>query len=153
SQDHISDEALEHSSTNIVPENSVLIVNRSGILKHKLPVGIAQRPMAINQDIKALVCAPNIYPMYLAHFLKASEQTVLGWVRATTADNFPIENLKQLEIALPSLAEQKRIATILDVADVLRGKRRAAIVKLDNLAQSIFIEMFGDPAENPHNFE
>jgi type I restriction enzyme, S subunit len=54
-----------------------------------------------------------------------------------------------LEIPLPPLAEQRRIASILDAADALRQKRRQALRLLDQLSQSIFIEMFGDPATNP----
>lgn len=51
-------------------------------------------------------------------------------------------------LLLPPLPEQRRIATILDKADALRTKRREALAQLDRLAQSIFVEMFGDPATN-----
>lgn len=60
--------------------------------------------------------------------------------------------LKQLHIPLPPLPEQRRIADVLDRADVLRAKRRAALALLDNLAESIFIDMFGDPATNPKSW-
>jgi type I restriction enzyme S subunit len=59
--------------------------------------------------------------------------------------------LKDIEIPLPPLAEQKRIAAILDKADEIRRKREQTIAKLDQLAQSIFVEMFGHPALNTKN--
>jgi type I restriction enzyme S subunit len=52
-------------------------------------------------------------------------------------------------LAYPPLPEQRRIAAILDKADALRTKRRAALAQLDHLAQSMFVEMFGDPQSNP----
>lgn len=55
----------------------------------------------------------------------------------------------RLNISAPPLAEQKRIAAVLDQVDTLRAKRREAIALLDGLALSLFIEMFGDPEENP----
>jgi type I restriction enzyme S subunit len=53
-----------------------------------------------------------------------------------------------LKIPLPSLPEQRRIVAILDKADALRAKRREAIAKLDQLLQSVFLDMFGDPVTN-----
>lgn len=142
--DKITVEAVTFSATNLIPENAILLVNRSGILKHTLPVGITRRPVAINQDIKALVCSERAHPEYIAHLVKAAEPTVLKWVRATTADNFSIQNLKELMIPLPPLEEQKRIAGILDQADALRRLRARALDKLNTLGQAIFHEMFGD---------
>ena len=56
---------------------------------------------------------------------------------------------EELEIPLPPLEQQKRIAAILDKADELRAKRRRAIAKLDELLKSVFLELFGDPVTNP----
>jgi type I restriction enzyme S subunit len=50
------------------------------------------------------------------------------------------------------LPEQQRIAEVLDRAEALRAKRRAALAQLDTLTQSIFLDMFGDPVENPRRF-
>jgi type I restriction enzyme S subunit len=57
--------------------------------------------------------------------------------------------LKELRIPLPPLPEQRRIAEILDKADALQAKRRAALAQLDSLTHSIFLDMFGDPVTNP----
>jgi type I restriction enzyme S subunit len=121
----------------LIPSNSVLIVNRSGILKHTLPVGITRRSVAINQDLKALICNGRSHPEYIAHMVKAAEPIVLKWVRATTADNFSIEHLRSLEIPFPSLDEQRRIAAILDKADALRRKRKLAIRLFNELGTAL----------------
>lgn len=151
-EDKITLDAIKGSATNLIPPHSILIVNRSGILKHTLPVGITRRPVAINQDLKALICGPRSHPEYIARLVKAAEPIILKWVRATTADNFPIENLRSLEIPLPTLDEQRRIASILDKADAIRLKRIRAYGLLDSLTQSIFFEMFGDPVVNPKSW-
>ncbi len=63
------------------------------------------------------------------------------------------KHLNEFPIILPPLAEQKRIAAILDEADALRRKRREAIAKLDIFLQSVFLDMFGDPVTNPKGWE
>ena len=67
--------------------------------------------------------------------------------------SFNISSFKKLQVPLPPLAEQKRIAGILDAADALRTKRREAIVQLDTLIQSTFLDMFGDPVTNPMGWD
>ena len=69
--------------------------------------------------------------------------------KGAVVKNLNIEMVKGVEIPLPPLPEQRRIAAILDKADSLREKRRQAIAKLDELLKSVFIEMFGDPVANP----
>ncbi len=63
--------------------------------------------------------------------------------------NLNIEIVKSVQIPLPPVAEQKRIAAILDAADALRAKRREALAQLDALLQSSFLTLFGDPVSNP----
>jgi len=67
--------------------------------------------------------------------------------------SFNISNFKKLSIPTPPLAEQKRIAAILDAADALRAKRRESIEQLDKLAHSVFLDMFGDPVTNPKGWK
>lgn len=63
------------------------------------------------------------------------------------------QSLSRLQIPLPPLADQKRIADILDKADALREQRREALAQLDTLLQSTFLDMFGDPVTNPMGWE
>jgi type I restriction enzyme S subunit len=65
-----------------------------------------------------------------------------------TVKNLNIDLVGGVTVSLPPLPEQRRIAEILDKADALRAKRRAALAQLDTLTQSIFLDMFGDPATN-----
>lgn len=69
--------------------------------------------------------------------------------KTTNISNLNIERCLNLKLVLPPLPEQRRIAAILDQADALRAKRREALAELDQLTQSIFIDMFGDPVANP----
>jgi len=62
------------------------------------------------------------------------------------------EHLDEMRIPLPTLEEQRRIAEVLDRAEALRAKRRAALAQLDTLTQSIFLDLFGDPARNPNGW-
>ena len=88
---------------------------------------------------------------YLAHYLRSPR--FARWATARTAGaKMPRLNMKEFrdhEIPLPPLPEQRRIAAILDQADALRAKRREAIAKCDQLLQSVFLDMFGDPVTNP----
>ena len=73
--------------------------------------------------------------------------------RAAKGKTLNKAKLKILQIPLPTLAEQKRIAGILDAADALRVRRREALAQLDTLLQSTFLDMFGDPVTNPMEWE
>jgi type I restriction enzyme S subunit len=151
-QVRITQAGLDNSAAKLIPPDSVLVVVRSGVLKHTVPIALNRVPVAINQDMKALQCCEGVHPDFLAHFLKASSPEILQWVRATTADNFPIDRLKELRVPLIPLSEQRRIADILDRADALRAKRRAALAQLDTLTQSIFLDMFGDASQNSKQY-
>ena len=68
--------------------------------------------------------------------------------QTTNISNLSHKRTLDLRIPVPSFAEQKRIAEILDAADALRAKRREALAQLDTLLQSTFLDMFGDPVTN-----
>ncbi|MCA0933245.1 restriction endonuclease subunit S [Lutimonas saemankumensis] len=66
---------------------------------------------------------------------------------------FNVKDLKKFKIPLPPLDQQKKIAAILDAADAYRQKTKALIKKYDELTQSLFLDMFGDPVTNPKGYK
>jgi type I restriction enzyme S subunit len=88
----------------------------------------------------------RIAPRYLFHYLRQDRVRLEGERRMTGSAGqrrVPAAFLSDLSIPLPPLPEQRRIAHILDQADALRVKRRAALEHIDRLRRSIFDEMFG----------
>ena len=73
--------------------------------------------------------------------------------RAAAVPGLNRTDVYRQRLLLPPLAEQKRIAGILDAADALRAKRRESLAQLDTLLQSTFLDMFGDPVTNPMGWE
>lgn len=95
---------------------------------------------------------PELDGRYLFYMLwndKFRASAAGGMTGSAGQKRVPADLLRRTEIRLPPLDEQRRIAAILDKADALRQKRKRAIALLDNLTQSIFLEMFGDPKQNP----
>ncbi len=91
-------------------------------------------------------------PTYLFYLLWSDAFRFLGtnaMVGAAGQKRVGTPFLKQLEIPLPPLEEQKRIAAILDKADAIRQKRKQAIDLADEFLRSVFLDMFGDPVTNP----
>lgn len=105
-------------------------------------------------DILPIRPGPDLDRSYLAHFLRQPKMVRHAASRASGA-NLPRLSptvLGTFPVPLPPLAEQERIAGILDAADRLRAKRRESIALLDTLIQSIFLDMFGDPLANPRGW-
>jgi len=109
-------------------------------------IGIAGRIVATNQQINSIEFDPQqIWPKFGYYACQKLKSKLLTMAPATTVPIVNKSKFEQLEIPVPSLSEQRRIAAILDQADALRAKRKEALTQLDSLTQSIFIEMFGDP--------
>ncbi|MBC8946995.1 restriction endonuclease subunit S [Xenorhabdus indica] len=93
---------------------------------------------------------------YLYHWISSpsTQHKIRHCGRQTTnISNLDVGRFKDLEIPLPPLAEQKRIASILDKADAIRRKRQQAIQLADEFLRAVFLDMFGDPVTNPKGWE
>lgn len=97
-----------------------------------------------------------LLPAYAAYFFETPaflRQIQKITKKSVNQASFTVTALKELEIPIPSLDEQRRIASILDKVTDLIVKRRAQLEKLDLLVKSRFVEMFGDPTLNPYGLE
>jgi type I restriction enzyme S subunit len=95
-----------------------------------------------------------VWKPYLKLALNSQLNTIIGHAHGGVGlQHITKGKLESVEIFLPPIAEQRRIAAILDQADTLRAKRREALAELDGLAQAIFVEMFGELRFNPNNWQ
>jgi type I restriction enzyme S subunit len=103
-----------------------------------------------NEAIAALPirASKTILADYLYWALQSIDLT-LGLDRAAKGLTLNKAKLVEIKIPVPPLAEQRRIAEVLDRAEALRAKRRAALSRFDTLTRSIFLDLFGDPETNP----
>jgi type I restriction enzyme S subunit len=104
---------------------------------------------------KLLIKDPKVLDKnYLMRFLSTAGQNQLHEKKKTTSQpKLALFRIEEVEIPLPPLDEQKRIAAILDKADAIRRKRQQAIQLADDFLRSVFLDMFGDPVSNPKGWE
>ena len=135
----ISALGLKSCATTLLPINSVLFSSRAPIGL----VAINAVPIATNQGFKNLVPNRNLLDTrYLYHWLTCNRKKIDAMGVGATFKEVSKAIVSKIEIPLPPLVEQQRIAELLDTADRILKQRELAIAKLDQLAQSVFVEMF-----------
>jgi type I restriction enzyme S subunit len=120
-------------------------IGRAGVVPDIAPA------LNCNQALAIVRTKNGIFRPFLRHWLESADaQTQMRGATVTgTISNLSLTQVGNLNVPLPPLPEQRRIAEVLDRAEALRAKRRAALAQLDTLTQSIFLDLFGDPATNP----
>lgn len=136
--DHITEDAIKNSSTNLVEPNSLLMVIRSGILKRYLPLAINKREVTINQDMKAFIVNNDIVNVYyLYYYFKLYQSVLLQNVRSVTADNIEFNIIKNLEVPIPLIKLQTEFACIVEKVEILKEKNKKSESELQNLFNSL----------------
>ena len=117
SQIKINQLGVDNSTARLVPVNSVIMVIRSGILKHTLPVAVNKVPITVNQDLKVFIPGERILTRFLAVQFKMQEKDILSGVRAVTADNIEFNSLKQRRMIVPPIDLQQKYLMFLERID------------------------------------
>lgn len=145
------------STKQIVAPNDVLLSKIVPHIRRAWVVSELNGPRQIASGEWIPFRSNRFNPSYLRHVLISDDfhvrfmQTVAG-VGGSLLRARPAQ-VANISIPLPPLPEQRRIAAILDQADALRAKRRKALAKVDEMAQAIFLEMFGDPQGNAKKWQ
>ena len=111
SEDHITKEAVTESTANFIAIGSVLLVTRSGILRHTLPVAVNTVRVTVNQDLKALTPRTGISPEYVAWALRAFSRDILHTCskQGTTVNSVETTKLLRYEIPIAPPEQQTTI--------------------------------------------
>lgn len=136
-EEHITEEAINNSATNLIPANTLILATR-------IALGRAMRPLvdcAINQDLKALTLGEGVEPDFFLYWVCAHERAIQDLGSGTTVSGIRLETLRSLPVLLPPSAEQNRIVEKLEelLSDLDAGvaELKAAQQKLAQYRQSL----------------
>lgn len=146
----VTEEIAKKNRLKKLPKGSILFA-KSGMSAKKNRIYISEDDSYFVSHLAAILPSDNFNTNFLARYL--------NWFNPTSLildDAYPsirLEDINNLEIPLPDLATQQKIAAILDKADALRQYNKQLIEKYDALTQSLFLDMFGDPVRNEKGWE
>lgn len=142
----ISKAAVASCSTKVLPKGTPIVVVRSGILQHTVPIALLGEPMAINQDVKGLLSKSLVTPEFLFYFFQGNNENLLKVLLKdkSTVDNISTESLKNLNVVIPPVNEQRKIIQHLQTRcsnlDRVAKCKREQIELLGRQRQSVIFE-------------
>ncbi|HZH17250.1 MAG TPA: restriction endonuclease subunit S [Archangium sp.] len=146
-EERITRAALDETSIKLVPSGALLLAMYGATVGR---VGILGVPATTNQAVCHIIPDPKVSDVrYLFHAFRARISHLLSRRVGGAQPNISQGIVRDFVVPLPPLVEQRQTAGVLDRAEVLRAMRCAAISQLENLTQSVFLDLFGDPVTNP----
>lgn len=145
----ITDEALAHTNLQLLPVGTVLLSSRAPIGK----LAITQIPMYCNQGFKNIIPGDSLYNEFAYWYLTYKKDYIISLGRGATFKEISKSITEKIPIPIPSLDEQKQICSLLDKMNRVIEAKKEQLKELDNLAQAIFYDMFGDPTVNDKGWE
>lgn len=146
---HITNEALAHTNLQLLPVGTVLLTSRAPIGK----VAITKIPMYCNQGFKNIVPGDSLFNEFAYWYLTYKKDYIISLGRGATFKEISKSITEQIPIPVPPFEEQKAICSLLDKMNRVIEAKKEQLKELDNLAQAIFYDMFGDPVTNEKGWE
>ena len=148
-KEYISDIAIKESGINPIPANTVVMSFKLSIGKTAITKEVIYSNEAIMsfRDKKTIELLPDY-----TYYLMMSKRWDEGTNKAVMGKTLNKATLSEIKVSVHDIAEQQRIVNVLDKLTALIDKRKKQLEKLDELVKSRFVEMFGDPKENPKGY-
>jgi len=144
-EEHVTEEAIASSATKVVPADSILVVVKSKVLMHRLPVAIAKVPICHGQDIKSIQCSGALHYEFARFLLKYHEPRLLNLARGANTEGLTLPMLEGLPVPDVKYEDQLKFANAVQQHERLRGAQREALRQADHLCRSLLQRAFEDP--------
>lgn len=135
--------------TKVSQPNDVLLSVRAPVG----PTNLCDIESCIGRGLAAIRSTGKTDPRFVLYYFKSIEKDLSTKGNGSTFSAITTSDVKELQIPLPPLPIQQKIAAILDEADAVRRKDKALLAKYDELLQAVFYDMFGDPVKNEKGWE
>jgi type I restriction enzyme S subunit len=152
---NVTRRALSDSSLKLLPIGTVILVVRSGILIHSLPMAILRVPACINQDIKAAQVNENVKPEFLWIYLRFMEKEILARCRktGTTVQSISTEALLSMKINIPPLTTQNNIIRMILMFDDIVNKTVTTIDEAKTMRSGLLSDLLSGTHEIPASYD
>lgn len=147
---YITEEGLKKSSAKLFPIDTVLIAMYGATVGQ---VGILKSTMCTNQAICGILPNKDFHPNFLKYVLLANKKNYLKQAIGGAQPNISQQVIKSTYIPIVKFSEQESVVSELDKINELIRLKKEQLKDFDNLAQSLFYEMFGDPVKNEKGWE
>lgn len=141
----ITQEGIDNSSAKLVPENSVVVAMYGATVGQ---VGILKIQSTTNQAVCSILPNNSFLSEFLYYALLANKKSFLKQAVGGAQPNISQQIIRNTIIPIPSITEQAKAVSELDLLQSILDKQQAQLKELDKLAQAVFYDMFGDPVEN-----
>jgi len=136
-QEHVTPAAVQASATKVVPAGTILVVVKSKVLMHRLPVAISRVDTCFGQDLKGILVDETCLSSYVATALRVNASWLLKRARGINTEGLTLDHLRRFPLLLPSKSKQQDFARFANENEVLHQRMSSSIVELDGLFASL----------------